>query len=186
MKNVTTKNTIVKVDSIFQNLIATKKLDLSQLIIEGKKFKKTFESNIKTTLHGKTLLDKKSMNYLNINLTEILSYLLKPYCLNFIFNVSNIWINRYDKNSYQGSHVHPSDFSFIIYYKVDKSHTVFNSPVNNLLQSFDNKFFPQYHEPNLKQGDIIVFPSYLGHWVRPNSNNITIAGNIKILKLIKN
>jgi len=81
--------------------------------------------------------------------------------------------------------VHSSDFSFIIYYKADKSYTVFNSPVKKLLEISDNKIFKNDYDPNLKQGDIIVFPSYLEHWVRPNSNNVTIAGNIKIIKLIK-
>lgn len=175
----------VKVDNIFPNLIATKHLNLSSLKIIGKKFKKTFESKVKTTLKGHTLFDTNSMNYLNIQLTETLSYLLKPYCKNFVFNVSAIWINRYDKKDYQGSHVHPSDFSFIIYYKTDKSHTVFNSPVKSLLESSNNKIFYKDYEPNLKQGDMIVFPHYLEHWVKPNSNNITVAGNIKITQMEK-
>ena len=175
----------VKVDNIFPNLIATKHLDLSNLKIVGKQFKKTFESNLKTTLKGHTLFDKDSMNYLNIQLTETLSYLLKPYCKNFVFNISDIWINRYDKKDYQGSHVHPSDFSFIIYYKVDKSYTVFNSPIKSLLESKINKVFNHDYETNFKQGDIIIFPSYLEHWVKPNSNNITIAGNIKIIEIKK-
>ena len=174
----------VRVKSLFPNLIAIKNLDLSNLKIIGKKFKKTFESKIKTTLKGNTLFDKNSINYLNIQLTETLSYLLKSYCKNFVFNVNDIWINRYDKKDYQGSHVHPSDFSFIIYYKVNKSHTVFNSPVKNILESVDSSIFFKDYEPNLKQGDIIVFPSYLEHWVKPNSNNITVAGNIKIIELI--
>jgi hypothetical protein len=175
----------VKVDNIFPNLIATKHLDLSNLKIIGKKFKKTFESKLKTTLKGHTLFDKDSMNYLNIQLTETLSYLLKPYCKNFVFNISDIWINRYDKKDYQGSHVHPSDFSFIIYYKVDKSYTVFNSPIKSLLESKINKVFNHDYETNFKQGDIIIFPSYLEHWVKPNSNNITISGNIKIIEMKK-
>jgi len=175
----------VKVKSLFPNLIAIKKLDLSNLKIIGKKFKKTFESKIKTTLKGDTLFDKDSMNYLNIQLTETLSYLLKPYCKNFVFNVKDIWINRYDKKNYQASHVHPFDFSFIIYYKIDKSHTVFNSPVKSLLECLDSKIFTRDYEPNCKEGDIIIFPSYLEHWVKPNSNNITVAGNIKIIELIK-
>jgi hypothetical protein len=178
-------NSIVKVDNIFPNLIATKTLDLSKLKIIGKKFTKTFESNIQTTLIGDTLFDVSSMNYLNINLTDLLSYLLKPYCKNFVFNVDYIWINKYNKKDYQGSHVHPSDFSFIIYYKVNKSHTVFNSPIKKLLEIFDSKIFDKDYEPNSKQGDIIIFPSYLEHWVKPNSNNITIAGNIKIIELKK-
>ena len=55
-----------------------------------------------------------------------------------------------------------------------------------MLESVNSSIFFKDYEPNLKQGDIIVFPSYLEHWVKPNSNNITIAGNIKIVKLIKN
>ena len=175
----------IKIHNIFPNLIGIKTLDLSNFKIFGKKFKKTFESNIKTTVKGDTLFDKNSMNYLNLELTEILSYLLKPYCKNYVFNLSDIWMNRYDKKNYQGSHVHPSDFSFIVYYKVDKSHTVFDSTVKKLLEISDNQIFDINYDPNCKQGDIVVFPSYLEHWVKPNSNNITIAGNIKIIKLKK-
>ena len=173
----------VKVDNIFPNLIATKNLDLNKFKFVGKNYKKTFESKIKTTLKGNTLFNKNSINYLNIELTETLSYLLKNYCKNFVFNVSDIWINKYEKKDYQGSHIHPSDFSFIIYYETNKSHTVFNSPVKNLLESIDSKIFNKDYEPNLKQGDMIVFPSYLEHWVRPNSGNTTIAGNIKIIDI---
>ena len=53
-----------------------------------------------------------------------------------------------------------------------------------MLESVDSSIFFKDYEPNLKQGDIIVFPSYLEHWVKPNSNNITVAGNIKIIELI--
>ena len=96
-----------------------------------------------------------------------------------------MWINKYDNNNYQGAHVHPSDFSFIVYYNTDKSYTVFNSPVKNLLDVIkpnENKIFLKEYEPNLKKGDIILFPSYLEHWVKPNSNGITIAGNINIIE----
>jgi len=175
----------VRVDNIFPNLIAVKNLNLSEFKIEGQKFKKTFESKIKTTLKGNTLFDKRTMNYLNIQITEILSYLMKPYCKNFLFNLSDIWINKYGKNDYQGSHVHPTDFSFIIYYKTDKSYTVFDSPVKNLLESKANKIFDHDYETNYKEGDIIIFPSYLQHWVKPNSSNMTIAGNIKIIEIKK-
>ena len=186
MKDEKKTETKVKISNLFPNLVAIKRLNLSMLKIVGKKFKKTFESNIRTTLDGNTLFTKDSMNYLNIELTNILSYLLQPYCNNFVFNLSSIWINKYNKNDFQGGHVHPSDFSFIIYYKVNESHTMFNSPVKSLLECLNNKIFDEDYKPKLKQGDIIVFPSYLEHWVKPNSNNITVAGNIKVLKLIKN
>ena len=176
-------NTEIKITNIFPILVATKNLNLSKFKVKGKNFEKTFESNVKTTLNGITLFDKNSINYLNLELTKILSNLLKPYCKSFVFNVNDIWINKYKNKDYQGSHVHSSDFSFIIYYKTDKSYTVFNSPVKKLLESSDNKIFNRDYETNLKKGDIIVFPSFLEHWVKPNSNNITIAGNIKIIEM---
>jgi len=174
-------NSTVKINNIFPNFIATKKLDISKLKVVGENFKDTFESRIQTTVEGKTLLTKKSMNYLNIELTNLLSHILKPICKTFVFNMVGMWLNKYNDNDYQESHVHPSDFSFIIYYTINKSHTVFNSPVKNLLESYDNQIFNRNYEPNCKQGDIILFPSYLEHWVKPNSNNTTIAGNIKII-----
>jgi hypothetical protein len=99
--------------------------------------------------------------------------------------VCDIWLNKYSKNDYQESHIHPSDFSFIIYYKIDKSYTIFNNPVKSLLEMRDSKIFNKHYKPKLKQGDLIIFPSYLEHWVKPNSNNTTIAGNIKIIDIIK-
>ncbi len=178
----------VRVEHLFPSVIAIKNLNLSNLKIIGKKFKKTFESDIKTTLDSDTLFNVQSMNYLNVELTTILSYLLKNKCKNFIFKLINIWINKYETNDYQGSHVHPGDYSFIIYYKSKKSYTVFNSPAKNTIERtpelIPNLFYRDW-EPDLKQGDIIVFPSHLEHWVKPNSNAITIAGNIKIIKLIK-
>jgi hypothetical protein len=175
----------VKIDNLFSNLIAVKNIDILKLNVVGKNFKKTFGSDIKTTLKGNTLFNKNSINYLNIELRSMLEYLLKPYCKTFVFNVCDIWLNKYSKNDYQESHVHPSDFSFIIYYKIDKSYTVFNNPVKNLLEMRDSKIFNKEYKPKLKQGDLIIFPSYLEHWVKPNSNNITIAGNIKIINIIK-
>ena len=175
----------VKVHNLFPNFVATKNIDLSKLKVIGENFKSTFESNIQTTLEGKTLLTTQSMNYLNIELTDLLSHLLKPICKTFVFKMMGIWINKYSNNDYQGTHIHPSSFSFIIYYDTDKSYTVFNSPVKNLLDAINldkNKIFSKEYEPNLKKEDIILFPSYLEHWVRPNSNGITLAGNINIIK----
>ena len=181
---MTLKNTTVKVDNLFHNLIAYKSLDLSKLKIIGNSFKETFESNVQTTINTQTLFDKDSMNYLNITLTEMLSYLLKPYCKNFVFKVEGPWINKYEKNNFQGNHVHPSDFSFIIYYK-GNSNTVFNSPVKSLLEIYGSDIFIRLFESKFMEGDIVLFPSYLEHWVKPNSNAETVAGNVKIIKLIK-
>ena len=178
---------MTKVLTLFPTHIAHKNLDLSKLIIQGKNFDKTFESGVESTLLGETLFTSESMNYFNLQLTDLLSFLLKPYCKNFVFKMTSIWINNYKDNDYQSSHVHPGHYSFILYYDVNKSNTVFNSPVKNLLETHEN-FQPLHYktfEPNFKKGDIVVFPSYLEHWVKPNSNGLTIAGNIDIINLQK-
>jgi hypothetical protein len=181
MKKEILNHTTVKVDNLFPNIIAYKKLDLSKLKVVGNNFKKTFESNVKTTLETETLFDKDSINYLNINLTDLLSYLLKPICKTFVFKVTGIWINKYENKDYQGTHVHPGDFSFIIYYK-GNSNTVFNSPVKDSLEINQSKIFNTTYQSTLTEGDIVLFPSYLQHWVKPNSNSITVSGNITVVK----
>ena len=94
------KNETVQVDNVFPHFVAIKNLNLINFKVVGKDLKETFESNIKTSLNGSTLFDKNSINYLNIELRDILSYLLKPYCNNFIFNVNGIWINKYKDKDY--------------------------------------------------------------------------------------
>ena len=176
------KNTTVKVDNLFAINIASKKININKIKIESPEYKKSFKSNLLTSLQTETLLSQDSMNYLNINFTELLSYLLKPFCNNFVFNVSNIWINKYLDKDYQESHIHNGDFAFILYYKCDKSYTVFNSPSKNLIHRNTSNIFyePVHYEPNFTQGDLVVFPAYLEHWVRPNSGNTTISGALMI------
>jgi hypothetical protein len=177
-------NSNVSVFNIFPNFIGTKNLDLTKLKVSGSVFEKTFESNIKTTLNTDTFFDIKSMNYLNMELTKILSHLLKPKCKTFVFKLTAIWLNQYTDKDFQGTHVHPGDYSFIIYYKCKKSYTIFNSPVKSLIEIENNsKLFDVDYTLDLKEGDIIIFPSYIQHWVKPNSDAITIAGNLKIMEL---
>jgi hypothetical protein len=35
------------------------------------------------------------------------------------------------------------------------------------------------YQPELREGQIIVFPSFLEHMVLPNDDNVTISGNIR-------
>ena len=175
----------IKTINIFPNTAAVKSLDVTKINVHADKFEKTFESDLNTTIKTETLLTTDSMNYLNTELTNLLSYLLKPICKTFVFKIDGLWINKYEEKNYQGTHIHPADFSFIIYYDTKKSYTVFNSPVRNLLEIYESKIFDKEYIPKLKKGDIIMFPSYLEHWVKPNSNGKTIAGNIKIIDIKK-
>ena len=175
------KQTKIKIKSIFPNLIAVSKLDINKFKGSFKEKNLTFESQINTTVLGKNLFTKDEINYLNIELSKIFSELLNAYNIKtFVFKVTSIWKNFYEKQDYQGTHVHPSHFSFIIYYNVNQSNTIFNHPRKSLLESYssDTKMFDLDYDPKCKKGDIILFPSYLEHWVRPSSNAETIAGNI--------
>jgi len=177
---------MVEIKNIFPNYIGIKNIDLNKFKINNKKFKKTFESKIKTSLNTDNLFLPNHINYFNIQLTEIFSNIFKMMNFKtFVFNVKDIWTNIYNKNDFQGTHVHPSDYCFILYYDVKKSSTVFNSPVKDLLESRGSKinvFFTEY-EPKCNKGDLLVFPGYMQHWVRPTSNAKTIAGNIEIIDI---
>jgi hypothetical protein len=39
---------------------------------------------------------------------------------------------------------------------------------------------PLYYEPELSAGNMIIFPSYIGHQVRPGNTGVTISGNIGV------
>ena len=177
---------MVEIKNIFPNYIGIKNIDLSKFKINNNKFKKSFESKIKTSLSTSNLFLVDDINYFNIQLTEIFSNIFKIINVKtFVFNVTGIWVNIYNKNDFQGTHVHSSDYCFILYYDVKKSSTVFNSPVKNLLESRHPKtnVFSTQYEPNCNKGDLLVFPGYMQHWVRPMSNAKTIAGNIEIIDL---
>jgi len=93
-----------------------------------------------------------------------------------------IWRNEYQQNDWQDIHIHPrASWSFIIYETVKESKTVFMNP---LYKDIQNQFgtnveiFPLDFRPDLTAGDIIIFPSFIEHFVRPGNIGSTISGNI--------
>ena len=62
--------------------------------------------------------------------------------------------------------------------------TVFLNPIEDLITSYYNgsnlNIFEQVYTPECRQGQIILFPSFLGHMVKKTSNASTIAGNITL------
>jgi len=137
-----------------------------------------------STMESENSLDQSSMDYLLNTIVK----LIKPYFKeNFKVELLNFWINKYIKNDFQEAHIHSNaSLSFIIYKEVDKSYTVFNNPNKHFIDySQMSEFFEWYFEPECRQGQIIIFPSFIEHWVKNNSNTITIAGNLKISKYQK-
>jgi hypothetical protein len=93
-----------------------------------------------------------------------------------------IWRNYYEENDWQDIHIHPhSAWSFIIYEDVIESKTVFMNPVYKDIQNHlgtNVEGFPLDFRPELKTGDILIFPSFLEHFVRSGNAGTTISGNV--------
>ena len=95
-------------------------------------------------------------------------------------------LNRYENRDYQEKHVHPhSHFSFIIYKQIEEGKTVFVNPSDKSLLSYyapvfweRTNFFELDYEPKCRQGQIIIFPSFLEHMVKEtNDYCVTVSGN---------
>lgn len=93
--------------------------------------------------------------------------------------VVDIWYNHYVAGQYQEVHSHTNrvDISGIYLLKLDElNKTVFYSyPTTNTKLYNSTK-----HLVEAKEGDVILFPSYLSHYVQPcEKDRISIAFNIK-------
>lgn len=151
-----------------------------------------------------------SFNYEDLNLKifnnsrcqkEYYRYCEKFFDLNVQLGIDNLWFNCYTNGEWQEIHSHsgncvfqyPATFSCIHFLKFDPeihSPVVFVDPYEPLrnvsLEMASNRYQSKY-APNIKEGDIIMFPSYLQHFVpkgkpSPNNPRITIAFNLQVLE----
>ena len=111
-----------------------------------------------------------------------------------IYHNSN-WININPTGSRNVQHTHPgADYSAVYYLKnTDKTGIVFINPVSHTSHNIttytnpklvdDTRASPQFRiEPS--QGDLLLFPSYLPHWVEENKgtdDRISISWNINMV-----
>ena len=138
---------------------------------------KAFLSETPSSFYTKNTLDPESDKYL----MTVIGELLKEKYQYFSIYLKNIWKNRYINNDFQEPHIHTnSRFSFIIYEKVKVCHTIFYNPAKYLMATtrIDDNIAMQHFEPQVRKGQIIVFPSYVEHMVNKNSDQATISGNL--------
>jgi len=161
------------------------KIDIKKIKINKKTIRPTWLSRVNSNFYSEDnkILDKDTGEYLMFTIGETMKDYFKSFKVQI--NLLNIWVNVYKQKDFQDPHTHPkSDFSFIIYSKVKKSETVFYNPSKALIDAtYNEKTFPgmeTVYKPECKQGDLIIFPSFMTHMVLPLSNSETIAGNIKI------
>jgi hypothetical protein len=156
-------------------------IDATNINIDVSNVKKLWLSKTPSTHHlsFKNKLESEQEKYVLETISKLISKDIKN---EFKIWLLNIWVNDYKKDDYQEAHIHGgSDLSFIIYKKVNESHTVFYNPSNKLIHAFSMAdLFRVTFSPQCRENQIIVFPSFLEHGVKKNSNNITISGNIKM------
>jgi len=155
-----------------------------------------FSTSFATSDYG-TERDTEHLNilidYINNSVKQYVSkYTLdKPTIFPDKIDIQDIWFNSCKKGEYQESHNHllyreESPLSFIYYLKLPEG-TNENTVFINDLKKYETLYFPQlklvqsHFIPRCEEGDFIIFPSFIEHYVRHNTSNeerLTIAGNI--------
>lgn len=85
--------------------------------------------------------------------------------------LGSIWFQQYSKYSFHNTHTHwPSLFSVVYYLQFDpKEHraTAFLNPARLQMEHYLDRKIPvsTQFQPDAKEGDIVVFPGYLDHFV---------------------
>ena len=107
----------------------------------------------------------------------------------FAYAVEQMWFNAYGAKQSQEVHCHTGpSFSGIYYLQFDPEvhkATTFMNPIrwgeskrHNRFWSPDlwnsNSLYHHYHEPQVTEGDMIVFPSEMDHYVQPFFNSSTL------------
>jgi hypothetical protein len=128
----------------------------------------------------------KNPQYLNNCIKCCTEEIMKSYNQNYSFKYTYkpLWEHRYAKNDFQEDHIHYLDhFNFVIYYKGDSS-IVLKNPSGYLLQamypSFDDHLGSYEYVPNLKEGTMLMFPSYVPHYVKKSTDKISLVGEVRI------
>ena len=139
----------------------------------------TWDSQLQTTFNTKLELPQPVWEHLG----EIIGNNLGPVGLMGLEpHIGHVWRNRYREHDYQDPHIHPhSQWSFIVYETVENSRTSFFNPSMGLIQNQLGNCsgaFPLDFKPQLKKGDIIIFPSFLMHSVNSGQVGTTISGNV--------
>lgn len=97
-------------------------------------------------------------------LNQALSYMKSPS-----LDIGHLWGQRYNKSSYMPMHTHGAiGYSAVIYVEFNKKvhlATRFMSPIHNFKGEIE------YYEPEINEGDLLIFPSFLFHDAKPNTSN---------------
>jgi len=152
-------------------------------------------NKIKTSFGEKTDVIERHRSLLE---TEYIECMRGAFDKEFNVEFDSIWYNVYTDGEYQELHDHlgtslnHTHFSFIHFLFFDKeSHNPpeFRDPLSQLRilsLELDKNKCGEVYVPDIKEGDLLMFPSYLQHCVPPGISTsyprITISFNVKVTK----
>ena len=142
-------------------------------LFSSKKYKASLKNNIITKNQILNIL-KKNISYNNNNYTHsfILKFNVDLDPENIEMELYNLWGQVYSKNDYQQAHCHlPHHWSFVYYVNTPRG----SSPL--VFEQSKRKIYP-------KEGEVIIFPGWIRHYVPPNKceGRSIIAGNFTYKK----
>ena len=154
-------------------------VDLEKIQLIDEEQRPTFRSGLKTSIRCNRQISSDTIAYLSEVVARNIDTLGIRYGSAVI---GELWRNTYTKSDFQDPHIHPfSQWSFIIYETVSQSKTVFLNPYRFRVQtqmSMYDDYFREDWVPQLKPGQIIIFPSFIEHYVLTGNEGSTIAGNV--------
>lgn len=142
-------------------------------------FAPSFLSGVNSSLSGDSLTDE-SYEYLGSIISECIGrFSDKP------FAIGQVWRNEYKKEDWQDPHIHSgAQWSFIIYDTVQCSKTVFMNPARKEYMNQWGMYaqtIPMDFIPEIPSGGMIIFPSWIEHFVMSGNEGSTISGNIYLV-----
>jgi hypothetical protein len=132
-----------------------------------------------------TIFDQNFIDQVVWSIFDEMIYDLNKSCLNFPIPkksyLKDIWYNYYEKGMFQEVHNH-SDFSHISHFSgiylmdLNGDNTTIFSDLNSTNTYPNSHLFKTSH---IKEGNLIIFPSKLMHYVNPClDNKLTVSFNI--------
>jgi hypothetical protein len=121
------------------------------------------EVNItKTDWNHSKNMDRKWVRYL---FQDLMDHMLVGYKeLGYgNFTVTDLWFQQYEENSEHGWHIHGENFTNVYYLELPNE-----TPKTQLISPYDQKTII---ELDVKEGDTVIFPSFVLHKAPKNKSN---------------
>jgi uncharacterized protein (TIGR02466 family) len=130
-------------------------------------------------------VEDTDLNKLKFQCREICQEISNSWNLNKTLKIKNVWANINRENNFNYPHFHPQSlFSGVYYVKTEENSgdLVIKRPdiQEHYIDEADTEYTQKHFNISPKNGQLIIFPSYLNHFVEQNlstSYRISIAMN---------